>query len=150
MTDVAPCECPVAGFCARHAKTMSERTHKLCQTKPAYRVLWDFQAKAIVAMAGQFAADISAWAASGFPMRSPERTAEIFTTLCQPCEFFKGSGEGGTCKKCRCRLGRTITLNKIALATTSCPIGLWGPESPPDQSDSRTTEHHQHSPIDGQ
>lgn len=45
-TEVAPCECPLEGWCQRHRRSKSWREHELCRTDAAYRSLWDSQANA--------------------------------------------------------------------------------------------------------
>ena len=35
------CECPVAGYCARHGVTKSAHLHKLCQNHSGYFDLWE-------------------------------------------------------------------------------------------------------------
>ena len=39
--DVKPCECPLAGWCERHAIEKHEAWHRLCQTNHGYRRAWD-------------------------------------------------------------------------------------------------------------
>lgn len=35
------CECPLAGYCARHGITKTNHEHKLCQNHPAYFKAWE-------------------------------------------------------------------------------------------------------------
>ena len=40
-----PCSCPLAGYCERYGRNMTEREHELCQTRKDYRKVWDNRAK---------------------------------------------------------------------------------------------------------
>ena len=67
--------------------------------------------------------------ASGSQYRSKGAIDVIFTEVCQPCEYFEQGPvfDYGRCKKCGCPLKRTgRQRNKIARATSKCPIGKWG------------------------
>lgn len=35
------CECPIAGYCARHKTNKTNGWHKLCQTNPSYFDSWE-------------------------------------------------------------------------------------------------------------
>lgn len=67
------------------------------------------------------------WISAGRPTRPPESVKKIFETICMPCEYFQAQGQSdGTCGLCGCRLKQTGgMLNKIAMATESCPAGKW-------------------------
>ena len=67
--------------------------------------------------------------ASGSQYRSKAAIDVIFTEGCQPCEYFEQGPvfDYGRCKKCGCPLKRAgRQRNKIARATSKCPIGKWG------------------------
>jgi hypothetical protein len=38
---VAPCECPMAGWCERHKVAKGKTWHGLCRTSESYRKAWD-------------------------------------------------------------------------------------------------------------
>lgn len=38
---VAPCDCPLAGYCDRHQRIKGTALHALCQTREDYRRKWD-------------------------------------------------------------------------------------------------------------
>lgn len=40
----APCSCPIAGTCERHKIFKTEHTHRLCQSSPKMRRIWDLRA----------------------------------------------------------------------------------------------------------
>lgn len=65
------------------------------------------------------------WAGSGF-RHSNEQTIRHRISICQSCEFWKAEAfnNTGRCMKCGCS-----TWAKIRMATESCPIGKWGPET---------------------
>lgn len=86
---------------------------------------------------------VSHWIKAGRPVRSDEQVAEIYSTQCRPCEYLN---EKGRCRLCGCRvcdvpdevsstlkpivklLSGTIMLgmvNKIRMATESCPVNKW-------------------------
>lgn len=41
VTVIKACECPAAGWCARHRVNKTENWHKLCQTSLKFREMWD-------------------------------------------------------------------------------------------------------------
>ena len=41
MSQVTPCECPVAGYCKRHGVEKSPHLHKLCQNHIGYFSMWE-------------------------------------------------------------------------------------------------------------
>jgi hypothetical protein len=65
------------------------------------------------------------WQSSGKPNRSEDEIARIYT-ICESCDKFVEKKKGwGKCKLCGCRLNISGKLNKIKMATESCP------DSPP-------------------
>ena len=75
----------------------------------------------IAKMASTFLSSTMRWAKSGMQTV----TAEQFYSrveICKGCEFWEGSGFGGTgrCKKCGCS-----TQAKLRMATEKCPIDKW-------------------------
>jgi len=76
----------------------------------------------------QLAKATARWVAAGSPVRSEERIREIHA-ICEGCDkYFEQRPGWGKCKVCRCRLNITGKLNKILMATESCPKipPLWG------------------------
>lgn len=67
------------------------------------------------------------WWGEGKPYRTESEISGIFNDHCRPCEHFdRRSDARGVCRKCGCPLRLAgNNLNKIAWATTSCPVGKW-------------------------
>ena len=65
------------------------------------------------------------WIAAGRPERSEEEVRRIHETYCEPCEQFDETRQA--CVICGCRVRRrgVTLLNKIRMATESCPLGKW-------------------------
>lgn len=129
-------ECVVCG--ATHIAHI-DRTYAACPLC-AIAAARDATQDGIVAKAGRMASAYKRWVMAGRPVRSPERIAEIFDTLCKPCEFFKPTRNpnDGSCEKCGCSLKRRGKLmNKIRLASESCPAGKWAAEVKTDAEGNR-------------
>jgi len=85
----------------------------------------------------KYRAEEKLWRLAGKPIRDVGRMKEIHE-ICSACPLFE---EGGgwlpgydKCSKCGCNLHPTnTTMNKIAMATTECPLDepLWGPDVRP-------------------
>jgi hypothetical protein len=78
----------------------------------------------VVRKATSFAVAQARWMAAGYPSRSAEQVAEIYA-ICETCEHFVESSSPGTgaCQVCGCQIRRMGgLLNKIQMATESCPI----------------------------
>lgn len=86
-----------------------------------------------ISLAARFFTERTKWVQAGKPYRSDERMAEVFA-ICKECPFFnKETENGGSCGICGCKLSPTDKfLNKIAWATTECPLESpkWAPEPP--------------------
>jgi hypothetical protein len=73
------------------------------------------------------------WAKAGFNFRSVQKIGQLFD-ICRRCSAFKKNernpGQEGKCNICGCRMHvhRKRADNKLALNTTECPVGQWGPE----------------------
>jgi hypothetical protein len=107
---VPPCECPIAGWCARHGFNKNPHQYELCRDRPTYRAHWDRLAE------GQRT-----------ELRDIDESQRIFTEVCQPCKNFEASKIiGGICGKCACRFNRKGLLAYIRLPHSYCPLGLWG------------------------
>ena len=77
-------------------------------------------------MATTFAKASANWFKAGMPVRSAEEVDRIFTEVCRPCRYYKGNEESGRCLFCGCNIKRkTGLVNKIKMATESCPKGKW-------------------------
>lgn len=59
------------------------------------------------------------WHAAGRPVRTDEEVKEILETKCKTCDWY----DDGRCRGCGCRVtsGSIPVLNKIKMATESCP-----------------------------
>ena len=73
---------------------------------------------------------VAKWTADGCPVRN-DLEIETYYEIChgtegesEPCRFFS---KEGSCKLCGCKLSksRIAFLNKIRMATESCPKGYW-------------------------
>jgi len=62
------------------------------------------------------------WVAAGKPLRSPEAIRSIFNTHCKPCEHYTETTLGYACDICGCFVNENNDFNKIAWATTRCPL----------------------------
>ena len=67
-----------------------------------------------------FASAMARWAMRGFKTRTQEEIDERLA-ICQGCEFYQNE----TCTKCGCACNESGWINKIALATESCPEKKW-------------------------
>jgi len=138
------CEVPEKGagaiFCKRHECDKSRRMVQLCQMgargeEPGlgYWRAWEEgggprqkqSEPGVVRKAASYTKAVAKHAASGFKKRSPEEIERIYTTICEPCEFY--NPEEGGCRVCGCRVGRgkRALFNKIAMASQHCPKGKW-------------------------
>jgi hypothetical protein len=76
----------------------------------------------------RFSVEFTKWALHGFPIRNKEEMADIFE-ICEDCPEFERYAPGctfGTCKVCGCNLDKEDRgRNKIAWATTRCPLKKW-------------------------
>lgn len=76
----------------------------------------------------RFIKEVVRWVLRGCPIRDEKKMSEIFQ-VCEQCPEFDRYAPGvdyGICKVCKCNLHRTDKkLNKIAWATTKCPLGRW-------------------------
>lgn len=72
-------------------------------------------------MAAEIARAAARWAASGFPLASPEALADRLE-VCRACELWDAQGFRGTgrCLRCGCS-----TQAKLRMATSKCPAGKW-------------------------
>ena len=68
-----------------------------------------------------FAQAMTRWSLAGMPRRTQEEIDERLA-ICQSCEFLQNNH----CTKCGCAcIEKNRLMNKLALATESCPIGRW-------------------------
>lgn len=71
----------------------------------------------------RYAAAIWRWSKAGFPTRTEDEVAAIWTEHCKPCDQLVGD----RCKKCGCRnaaKGWAVTT-KAKMKTEVCPLGKW-------------------------
>lgn len=75
--------------------------------------------KKLYNMANEYAVERLIWSKAGRPYRTTERMLEIYN-ICASCEHFNNN----SCGICGCNLHPTekILPNKIAWATTECPL----------------------------
>lgn len=130
----ATCECPIVGYCERNKREMTIRSHHLCQTRADYRRSFFLKAvgqtgeikkPALTTQVVTLKDDSVEWIKAGRPIRTKEQQATILA-ICtsNKCEMHIPSQKErgcGTCKVCGCGL-----YAKIGMATTECPLGLWG------------------------
>lgn len=74
-------------------------------------------------LAKRYLEEKAKWKKAGKPVRSDERIKELFA-ICSPCEYYKlKTDHSGSCGICGCNIKNRITsLNKLAWATTRCPL----------------------------
>ena len=74
--------------------------------------------------------ELKKWEEAGKPTRSKDSIVEIYDNYCAKCEHLTTSMGMTVCNICGCFCNRSMTINKIALATTTCPKipPLWGEE----------------------
>ena len=127
---------PIARNCRASATTSPSRAFvpssgrgeppgRTTRAKPLGRALAP-RPPGVLAKAKALLAVEARWIAAGRPMRTADKIAAIFE-ICRECEHFQAKNErNGTCGLCGCRLKQTGgLLNKIAMATESCPAGKW-------------------------
>ncbi len=79
----------------------------------------------MVKRAARWVSASARWVAAGRPKRSQAEIDRIYLEVCLPCPRFVP--DLGGCGVCGCRLSqrRKALVNKIAMATESCPEGRW-------------------------
>ena len=84
----------------------------------------------VTELAKRFGDAAARWAAAGFPRRTDAEVAKLYA-ICSACDYFGDD----SCRLCGCAasLKRSV-LNKLSLATESCPDGRW-PAGEPEPSD---------------
>ena len=137
---IKPCECKEPGFCERYQRTMTPNLFHLCQTREEYRKLWDDKLRrrkenpptpsgenrvqsSVSRKVQKYARAVMGWISAGRPVRSDELTAEIYEKYCKECDDKKNN----SCVLCGCKVSKSkiALVNKIKMATESCPKGLW-------------------------
>lgn len=98
-------------FCKQHNRNNTD----LCGTVK--------KAPTTLELAGRYFKEREEWSNQGKPLRSDEEMEHIFS-ICQSCPLFeKISEKFGRCGDCGCMLHKSRKfMNKIAWATTSCPL----------------------------
>ncbi|MEM3063387.1 MAG: hypothetical protein QW303_07580 [Nitrososphaerota archaeon] len=89
-----------------------------------------------IKMSARFLKELKHWQDNNMPLRKKENIVQIFD-ICKNCEHFEHKYQDtGHCKICGCRLTSDQEfLNKIAWATTKCPLDppKWTEETDPDK-----------------
>jgi len=87
-------------------------------------------------MVKDFTTALLEWGKSGFKYVTPEKYEERHK-ICEGCNFWDKEAFMGTgrCKKCGCS-----TRMKLSLATSKCPINLWGREITQEALDELTAQ----------
>lgn len=109
--------CIYCGYVAR-----KPRTRRQCSAPQAQRQ----------AALTQYAAAVARWLRAGRPTRDDAETARLFA-VCEACPKY--DAERGACSLCGCRVSRSpwALLNKIRMATESCPKGHWTAQDAPQR-----------------
>lgn len=76
--------------------------------------------------AWSYATAVAAWKVAGSPERSQEEINRLFT-ICKACPNYLVDDKRPRCKYCGCSCNEAPEglNNKLAMATTSCPVGKW-------------------------
>lgn len=135
--DLAPCSCPLAGYCERHKMHKTATTHRICQTNARQRATWDYitttgrsphgERPSIVRAARNLSLALVKHAADGGRMATDDainRRLEI----CQTCPSQRFNGDICEHLNCGCSIQKTKFLSKLGWASESCPDGHWGTE----------------------
>lgn len=69
--------------------------------------------------------ELDKWEKAGRPYRSKSEIEFIYKECCEKCEFLTSQMGMNVCDVCGCFINKSLTMNKIALATTHCPIDKW-------------------------
>jgi hypothetical protein len=93
-------------------------------------------------LAGRFTRETIKWMFAGRPTRTQEQI-DLLHQICQRCsEFVTGNGRD-KCNLCGCNINKNISMfNKLAMATTSCPLDppKWSEETAVSEEDIRGHE----------
>lgn len=109
--------CIYCGYQARRPNT-----RRNCSRPEAPRGIFD--------RVSRYATAVARWIAAGRPVRT-DAEVEGLLAICSTCPHYRA----GACGKCGCPANRSASgwRNKLRMATESCPVGSWGPGSPPDR-----------------
>ena len=137
MSQVPPCDCPLAGYCDRHKMDKTEILHQVCQNDADQREAWDKQIKegksangermpSLIQRALSFARANIRFIRMGFEMRSEEEVERIYN-ICAQCPTGKWDASNKVCTDCGCKVqkARRLFFNKIAWKSEACPDGHW-------------------------
>lgn len=137
---MSDCECPLAGFCPRHKIDKPPAWHRLCQTKPEYRDVWDQgigpgqrrkraaskpakkpcgQAKTMPPLSTQawnLTRSLVAFVSDGGKLVN-SATYHQRLAICHGCD----ERVGNRCSACGCNL-----TAKAKARAWECPLGYWG------------------------
>jgi hypothetical protein len=88
-----------------------------------YKVLWDgADLPPITQQIGTLATSTARYMASGF-LKVPLEVLQTRRQICQTCDRW--DSDQNRCRACGCYLEAKF-LNKLRMASESCPIGRWG------------------------
>lgn len=107
--------CSVSG----HAVT-AESCNRCCGEAAAESQRAGFGAKALA-----YVDAVKKWIQSGRPTRTKEEIDTIYNDHCKSCARF--DAVTNSCKNCGCVISQSEhpLMNKLAMKTESCPLGLW-------------------------
>lgn len=92
----------------RQIESEPQKSHAIEQLPPLWIRGWNF------------ANSMAKWSASGFPI-APREVTEQRLAICHGCEYLVNDA----CSKCGCPCTGEGVLDKLTLATESCPEGKW-------------------------
>lgn len=80
----------------------------------------------VVSQLTGYAAAVSRWLSAGSPRRADAEVADLLA-ICQACPTARYDAARGACNKCGCRVNSSgwALVNKLRMATESCPDGHW-------------------------
>lgn len=93
---------------------------RMCSALSRFEVLTEKELS-WASKASNYAAAITKWLKAGRLTRTQAEIDQLLTEYCTPCERYRD----GNCSACGCRVNRGTLpfLNKLAMATESCPLG---------------------------
>ena len=68
---------------------------------------------------------LARWTAAGCPTRTDAHVADLLTTQCKKCFLYDRQKK--RCRECGCAVSLEgwAIVNKVKMATESCPLGRW-------------------------
>jgi len=110
---------PKSDTCGLTAHTVNDETCNRCEEETTR-----LQATSFDKVKHYYNA-IRTWVANGKPTRTQEEVDRIHDEYCVKCDMY--DKETNSCKNCGCKVskGSFPLLNKLKMATETCPLGLW-------------------------